>query len=308
MRRLRTASGALGLAIGLSTLQPAAALAEPEPIQVQVNDPRAFGYQVGDVVTRTIVIDVPRRLTLVPASLPSSGRVGAALELRRVADDSRWTWSGRRHTLRLDYQLFLAPAEPRLLNLPAFTLQFDGQPRPETWRIDHAPLSVAPLAPAEAPNRTGFGLLRPDLPPPLIDTTPERWRLMAYALLALAPIGTLLALFVGWPWWQRRQRPFASVQRRLTRLATDAPAADWLAAWRAVHSALNASAGHVLHAEVLDPFMAEQPRFASLRADLERFFDRSQALFFGAEPLHADDHAWLRAFCKRCADAERGLA
>jgi mxaA protein len=288
-------------------LQPAAVHAEPEPIRVQVNDPRAFGYQVGDVVTRTIVIDVPRRLALAPASLPSSGRVGAALELRRVTDESRWTGFGRRHTLRLDYQLFMAPAEPRLLNLPAFTLRFDGEPQPETWRIDHAPLSVAPLAPAEAPNRNGLGALRPDLAPPLIDTAPERRRLVAYALLALLPIAYLLALSVGWPWWQRRQRPFASLQRRLAGLATDAPDADWLAAWRAVHAALDASAGRVLHAAALAPFIAEQPRFAALRADLECFFDRSQALFFGGEAVRANDPAWLRAFCRRCADAERGL-
>jgi len=49
---------------------PRAAADEPVPLRVQVSDPRAYGYQVGDTALRRVTIDVPRRLRLDEASLP----------------------------------------------------------------------------------------------------------------------------------------------------------------------------------------------------------------------------------------------
>lgn len=296
----------LGLAWGVAAVSAAAT--ELEPIGVQITEPRAFGHMVGDVVTRRIVLDVPGRLKLVDGSLPTLGRVGQSFELRRVRHERDRTIAGVRHVLQLDYQVFRAPGEPRVLDLPSFVLRFEGQPRGEELRVDYAPVGVVPLAPVEPVLRAGFGTLRPDRPPSLADTSPERLRLMLYAALALGPLAYLAYVHVGWPWWRRRQRPFAIAQRQLADLPLDAPAERWLGAWRTLHAALDASAGRVVQADGIERFVVERPRFAALSSDFGRFFDRSQALFFRDSALVEADRRWLRDFCRRCFDVERGAA
>ncbi|WP_428418858.1 hypothetical protein [Methylibium sp.] len=296
----------LGLLIG--SCVAAAAAEDAAPIVVQVGDPRAFGHLVGDVLTRTVMLDVPNRLTLDDASVPIAGRIGHSFELRRVAQSWRPTLTGRRYTLVLDYQVFRAPNEPVVLDLPSFTLRFDGQPRGEELRIDFAPVGITPLAPLEAPLRAGLGNLRPDVPAPHVDTRPEQWRLGLYAVLALLPLAHLAMVYLGWPWWQRRQRPFARARRRLQGVPVAGPAGEWLDAWRALHAALDATASRVLHAGAVDRFVAERPAYAGVRGEMLQFFERSERFFFGGQvPLEAD-RLWLREFCRRCFDIERGLA
>ena len=298
---------ALGLVLSLLVAWPAAA-DEPVALRLQISDPRAFGHQVGDVVTRRIVIEVPRRLRLVEESLPTTGRVRQALELGRVRHDTRPTLQGTRHTLQLEYQIFHAPREPRVLDLPSFTLRFEGEPRAEEQRIDFAPIMVAPLTPQQPVLRAGLGTLRPDQPPLRIDARPERLRLAAYAVLALLPLSHLACVYLGAPWWHRRQRPFARVQRQVRALSLSAPAEEWQAAWRALHAALDTTAGEVLHAGALERFVDKHPRFILMRAELSEFFERSQALFFRSQPALEADRLWLRAFCARCFNIERGAA
>ena len=129
-------------------------------------DPRAFGYFVGDGVTRRIDVQVPTALQLDPESLPRAGRQGQALELRKVEWQRGGAWAPgdatQTATLTLDYQVFLAPREVRTLEMPPVLLRFTGGPRPQTLRIDAWPVTVAPLVPLEASPRHGLGDLRPD--------------------------------------------------------------------------------------------------------------------------------------------------
>lgn len=310
MAAWRTWAGRIGAIAGTVALLAGgpAARADDAPVVAQVSDPRAFGHQVGDVVQRRVVLDVPRRLTLAEGSLPALGRVGQSFELRRVGHTSQPTLGGRRHVLELDYQVFRAPVEPRVLDLPSFTLRFEGQPRGEELRIDFAPLVIAPLTPPEPVLRAGLGLLQPDVPPPPVDTAPQQRRLAAYALLALLPLAHLAAVYLGAPWWRRRQRPFARAARTVRGVPLEAPADAWLGAWRALHAALDATADQVQRLGSVDDFVAARPRYAALHADLQGFFERSERFFFGGQQPAAADRTWLREFARRCVDVERGAA
>ena len=279
------------------------AVAQDEP-PLAIDEPRAFGHSVGDVVTRRITLRMPASLRLDESTLPQPGRRGSALELRAV----RWSRAGERIEIGLDYQVFLAPREVRMLEMPPFHLRFDGAPRPQEVRIDAWPVVVAPLAPAEASPRHGLGELRPDIAPPAIDTWAVRARLAAYAVVAALGLGYLGWVYLAWPRWLRRQRPFAQAWAEVRGLTPASSAEQVRAAMRAVHEALNRSAGEVLFEPGVDRFVAAEPRYAALREDLRGFFGRSRAAFFGADAEAARDAAWLIAFCRRCRDAERGAA
>lgn len=273
---------------------------------VTVQEPRAFGYAVGDVVTRVVVVVVPWGVELDATSLPQGPRRGRAVELRQVSRRDFWQADGRRHELTLDYQVFLSPPELRTLELPPVMLRLKGLPRDEELRIDAWPLTVGPLAPVEARQREGLGELRPDAPPPLIDTSAARLRLLAYGAAMLLLLGYLAHVYVGLPWAARRRRPFALAWLALRGLPAPALADQRQAAYRRLHKALNQTAGQVVFEPGLERFLADHPQFTGLRDELLLFFQRSRQQFFAGAGTPVPDHdAWLLRLCRCCRDAER---
>ena len=272
------------------------------------SEPRAFGYQVGDVVSRTVTVHAPDGLTLDESSVPQPGARGRALELRSVARRSSAESGGRRHEMRLDYQVFLSPPQTRTLEMPAFMLRFQGQPRDQEVRIEAWPVTVSPLMPPEASPRRGLGELQPDTPPALIDTAAGRHRLVVYGGVMLSMIGYLAHVTIGLPWRARAHRPFTLAWRALRGLTLDSPEPQWREAIQRLHVALNRTAGEAVFEPGIDRFVAAQPRFGHLRDDLITFFQQSRRAFFEQDARARADRAWLIDFCRRCRDAERGSA
>ena len=303
--RLRALFAAIGVALCCLSSGAARAL---DTIELAVDEPRAFGHSVGDVLSRSVTIRVPKALRLDEASLPSIGRRGTALELRRVQWQRHGESGADRYELRLDYQLFLAPREVRMLEMPPLMLRFEGPPRAQEVRVDAWPVVAAPLGPIDASPRHGLGELRPDRAPPLIDTRAERWRVGSYAAVAALALGYLAWVYLAWPWWLQRHRPFGRAWPELRSLSTRSSLDEVQAAIRRLHEALNRTAGQVLFEHGVDRFVAAQPRFAPLQPDLASFFRRSREAFFAHDSEALRDTAWLVEFCRRCRNVERGAA
>ena len=56
--------------------------------------------------------------------------------------------------------------------------------------------------------------------------------------------------------------------------------------------------------------LAAKPGFAPIADEIERFFLLSRTVFFDASAragIEGEPLAWLRQFCRRCRDCERGL-
>ena len=296
-------AASLALAHTLAGAAPPAAL-----LTAMTSEPRAFGYHVGDVVSRTVTVYAPDGLVLDESSVPQPGARGNAIELRSVARSSTAESGGRRHELALEYQVFLSPPQARTLEMPAFTLRFQGQPRAQEIRIEAWPVTVAPLVPVEVSPRNGLGEWQPDTPPPLIDTAAARNRLIAYGGVLLLLLGYLAYAYLGLPWWSRAHRPFTLAWRALRGMTPASSELQWREAFQRLHGALNGTAGEVVFEQGIDRFVSAQPRFQYLRDDLVRFFQQSRREFFAEGGQGAADRPWLIEFCRRCRDAERGAA
>lgn len=284
-----------------------AGAASAQGVRVQADEPRAYGYQVGDLVERHVVIQASPGWVLDAASLPQAGGRGRALELRAVQHTARAEGGGTRHDLRLQYQVFLAPAAVRTLETPTLKLRFQGAGRSEEARIEGVPVTVAPLVPAEVSPRRGLGELQPDAPVPQVPTAALRQRLGLLAVAALPLLALLGWLLIGPPWRAWRAQPFGRAWRQLRRLPAEPAAGDWQSACRTLHEALNRSAGEVLFERGVPAFVAARPAFAALHDDLQRFLRRSRAQFFGGAAREPGEAAWLVALARRCRDAERGM-
>jgi mxaA protein len=284
------------------------AAAAPAVLDARSDAPRAFGYTVGDVVSRRVALPVPPGLKLDEDSLPRPGARGRALELQRVVLQRSLT--GVPEALQLDYQVFLAPRELRVLEMPPIELRFDGLTpgqRPQTARVDAWPMMVGPVAPLEPPSREGLGEMRPDLEPPPLSTAAARTRFALELAAVLLLLGYLAQVYLVLPWTAQRRRPFGRAWAALHALPAQPDASQRRAAFERVHAALNETAGEVLFEPGLDAFVARQPRFAPLRDELARFFADSRAEFF-AGGRDALDMRSLRALCQRLRDLERGAA
>ena len=268
-------------------------------------EPRAFGYQVGDVVQRRVTVQVPAGLSLDTSTLPRPGARGSALELRAVERKVQAAAGGQREEILLEYQVFLSPPAVRTLEMPSFTLRFEGTPRAEALRVDAWPVSVAPLVPTAVSPRRGLGELQPDVAPPLIDTNTLRQRLAASAALAMLALLYLTALYVAVPWWQRSRRPFARAWRQIGRLPDAANEDAWRDACKQMHKALDATAGEVLFERGVPVFLQRRPAFAALTDDIHRFLQLSRREFFAGGARDAGAATWLREFSRRCRNAER---
>lgn len=278
------------------------------PRLVETVDARAFGYQVGDIVQRHVAVDAPDGWRLDDASLPRPGGRGQALELRRVTSAVARESGGRRHELTLEYQVFLAPKAVRTIEIPAFRLHFDAASRSEEVLVEAWPVTVAPLVPIEVSPRRGLGELQPDSAPPPIDTGALHLRLVAWAVMATLLLAWLAVATLGPPWRAARRRPFGQAWRQLRRLPDHPPQDQWRAACRRLHEALNRCAGEVVFEHGLERFVAAQPSFAGLRDELARFLRLTRREFFDDAARSPPDAAWLVELCRRCRDAERGLA
>jgi mxaA protein len=100
--------------------------------------------------------------------------------------------------------------------------------------------------------------------------------------------------------------PFARAYRDLKKLPATAEGLSQGVA--RLHQAFNATAGN----SVFDAttFLARKPGFAPLGQELGQFFGLSRTVFFEPSAPHGiagDATAWLRKFCRRCRDCERGL-
>jgi mxaA protein len=285
-------SAAAVLALFLCGPQIALSTEEPALPEAKVQQPRAFGYVLGDVITQRVLLEsagTPFQL----AKMPGTQRVGIWLERRGLrvepdVDDKRW--------LIVEYQLINAPRILTTITVPPLLLESSDKTRllvPE-WSV-----SVSPLTPqSSAFDTAGMGQLRPDRPAALIQTAPIK-RQVWIGFLALA---VTVAAWAGWTVWRNRlaalNQPFARAWYEMRRLDSASPQA-----WQTLHRAFDRTAGRVMHAETLPLLFDEAPHLQPLRTRIEEFFAASSERFFGAGTQSAT--VSIHALCDELQRLER---
>jgi mxaA protein len=275
-----------------------AALAAPVgAAQLDTVEPRPFGYTVGDVLERQLLVDPSREGKLDPASLPRPGRYGRWFQLRSVTPAAGG--------VRLDYQIVNTPAQPDRENLPSLSVRVigpDGSARDaQVGPFTVAMAPVVQFGPAEIVQADN---VRPEMNPRPIDTSGARRRVFAYTALLIALIvlqlAPALARRVGW----RQAGPFARALRALRRrrLRGD-DVATRSDALRRLHQALDEATGSTLALDNVERLLVVQPWLAPARAGVEALLAQSRATFFGDAP--PPSRANLHALAAQLADLER---
>ena len=285
-------------------------------VSIQIVDPvKDVGYTVGDVLQRQITLTIKKPYYLVEESLPIIGfektyrgqPIGVNLAgLKHTKKDE-----GEQivHHLTLDYQIFTSSVVAKRAAVLAEYVRLVNTSdkddlvkyRIPMWEFVISPLSVFGQIKVEDDMSQFRG-------PLLMDASKEKMRLKTLlVLLALSLIGLLYILGKN-AWLPRMGGPFAKTFRNIKK--QDNTPDGVKSAVSSMHAALNTSAGNSLFMNNLDEFLAKKPAFNAIKSEINQFFDLSRQVFFEPNAKHdvgAEPVTWLKQFCRRCRDCERGL-
>lgn len=280
-------------------------------VSVRTIEPkRDVGYTVGDILERTVILEAKKPYQLLETSLPIAGNdkkrrgKGSGIEVREVRLEKSTRLDKTIYTLHLSYQVFTNNIVAKPAILPAEMVKFGGdgknfEIRIPSWSYRISPLAVYGSVVVER-DMSGFrGPLK-------LDAARHYQGLWAaLAVLGLSLLGLLYVLGTS-SWLPRMGGPFARAYRDLRKLpATPEGLSQGVTR---LHQALNTTAGN----SVFDTagLLKRKPGFAPVAPELEQFFGLSRTVFFEPAAAHGitgEPMAWLRQFCRRCRDCERGL-
>lgn len=301
-RRLRELLLAAVLALGALP-----AVAAEAVLRHRVEEPRAFGHTLGDLLQRRLTLEVAAPWVLDETALPKAGRIGLWLEQRAPLVQSGRSGGLVRYTLDFGYQLINSPREVTTLLLPEITLQFSSEAGASAFVLPEAPFTAGPLTPETILARGPLEEMQPDIAPWPLDTAGMGARLAGYGVVAATLLAWLGYRLWGVPWLARSRGPFARALPDLKRLAHGGAEAAPRALKR-LHRAFDETAGRAVFAEQQGAFLAAHPRFAPQAEAIARFFELSRQTFFVGAPVTGDPLPWLLQLCRDCRAIERGLA
>lgn len=257
--------------------------AAAEVRSVRMIEPRPFGYFLGDTLQRTVEIETGLEDEIVPASLPRVGPSNYWLELRGIEQHAVRRGDARVHILKLTYQMFYAPIDPRKQTIPAVEIAVRGAGGTATATIPAFTFLMSPLREIfpEKSGETAETFLRPDYPNGLRRSGATRTFALIMAALSLGLLALLARELAWWPFHRRPARPFSRATREIGRALAQGGSEGYRAALLALHRAFDAAAGRRLMAADVDAFLGTHPEHGDACMAVDRFFRASHAVFFG---------------------------
>jgi len=297
----RCASRAICCALLAGLLaSPVAPLQAQSPVVAELNitQPRPFGYVLGDIVERDVTLALQLPYTLDPTA--PTAPPPANFWLERLEPQISVVHGPRTTTYTIAFRYQVTNFDPGITDVPVSHENLlyhepngnTGQILVPAARVNLLPLlsqSAAEPQPNDRPQPRSFE-----------PTRALGWGLLlAGALLALAQLN--FDLFTP-----SAVRPFRRACKQLRRLRAGTRASDYENALRVVHAAFNLTAGRTVFMESLERFFTEHARFVSEREPIEHFFSASRRFFYEQATAERAEIGALETLCRRCRDLERG--
>lgn len=282
-------------------INPAAQAADATILRLH-NPPQASGIQIGDVLQRTLTVELAQPYQISKTALPVKGTRTDGIELVGMNVGSTEHGKNSVYEITLSYQVFAAASSPKVMQLPKQSFAVTGGQKAlsvslPAWGFWFSPLvATTDIAGAKAN-------LQPSQPPLLVDASPHRIKLFMFAGLFLVSLIGLVYINADKRWLPFMGGPFARAHRKIKRLPINSP--QQKQALFHLHNAFNQTFGATLFAKNLHQFLAEHPNFGRLTNDIQAFFETSnRALFAG----HSEDVVSVKdllALSKHLRDSER---
>ena len=270
--------------------------------------PRNFGYLIGDIVKRTIVLEIDHPHMLDQKQIPELGKINRWLELRKNNLKINKHKNFSRYELELEYQIFNSEPGHAEIFLPGFDLIVTTSERTLPMVFHDRSIRMMSVTEDDPSRSLEFLDLQPPISPQQVSES-SSWLKLSFALFGIClSLLFLIYIYAVLPWVGKLHGPFAQAVRKLRGLRKVADTKnDSHKALKHIHAAFNQTYGKVLLHDDLEIFFQKQPAFRKLRSELTDLFSHSRAVFFD-EPKTSE---WtineLLNICRQCRDIERGL-
>jgi mxaA protein len=304
--------GATALLTGLlstSFILHAAEEAATASIIALTNPAQTFGVQIGDKLSRKVVLEVPAPLKIADTAFPKKGSKNNGVELVEVGIAAEQQKTLTRYTVNLTYQTFANPGKPQVMYLPVEKFSLSGGAKPEvleipTWSFWFSPIVAGNITTAEKN-------IQPEAMPPLLDISGHKTRLAAFSTLLAVSLLALLYLNADGNWLPFMGGAFARAHRQLKRLAKSKGTKTSVEEKQAlvyIHQAFNQHLGANMFARDIEPFIAKRSSFKKMKAEIAQFFDQSNQALYAIEPRDSQKTIMdLVRLSKQLRDCERGV-
>ncbi|HSI46261.1 MAG TPA: hypothetical protein VK950_08780 [Methylophilus sp.] len=280
-----------------------------KPVLNVTNPSSTYGVHIGDVLSRTVVVDAPTALTLAENALPKKGSKHDGIELVEVALQSQPRSGHTQYTLQLRYQVFAVSNDPSVMHLPAEKLTFTGAAASTVevpaWGFWFSPLVTGGTA-------TARKNILPEFKTPLIDSRADQQRLGLFLTLLIASLAALLYINADGHWLPFMGGAFARAHRQLKRLAKSSrpkTAVEEKKALVYLHQAFNQHYGANIFARDVEEFVSLRPSFKGMQPEITQFFEASNQSLYDVKSRDSRQViAQLVQLSKQLRDCERGVA
>ncbi|MDP1765309.1 MAG: hypothetical protein Q8K83_00255 [Methylotenera sp.] len=309
--------GAMVLLAGLfssSLVLHAAEEAKTAKIISLTNPAQTYGVQIGDKLSRKIVLEVPLPFKIAESAFPKKGSKNNGVELVEVSVVTDQQKENSRYTVNLSYQTFANPRKPTVMQLPAEKLSLTGGAKTEilevpAWNFWLSPIVTGGIETAEKN-------IQPEVMPPLVDVRAHKTRLAVFASLLAVSLLALLYLNADGNWLPFMGGAFAKAHRQLKRLAKSSGAKTAVEEASAIekralvyiHQAFNQHFGANMFARDIELFVAKRSSFKKMQAEIAQFFDESNQSLYAVAPRDSQKIiANLVQLSKQLRACERGV-
>ena len=273
------------------------------------NPAQTYGVQIGDKLSRKVVLEVPLPFKIAESAFPKKGSKNNGVELVEVSVVTDQQKENSRYTINLSYQTFANPGKPTVMQLPAEKLRLTGGAKAEilevpAWNFWFSPIVTGGIETAEKN-------IQPEAMPPLVEASAHKSRLVMFASLLAASLLALLYLNADGNWLPFMGGAFAKAHRQLKRLAKSSGAKTAVEEKQAlvyIHQAFNQHFGANMFARDIEPFVAKRASFKKMQAEIAQFFDASNQSLYAVEPRDSQKIiADLVQLSKELRACERGV-
>lgn len=273
------------------------------------NPTNTFGVQIGDKLSRKVVLQVPVPLNFAESAFPKKGSKTNGVELVDVSVVTKQQKALTQYTLYLSYQSFTSPNKPAVMQLPAEKLVLAGGAKIETLEVPAWGFWLSPIVTGNID--TAQKNIQPEAMPPLVEISTHKTRLAEFASILAASLLVLLYMNADGNWLPFMGGAFAKTHRQLKRLAKSPAvksAAEEKQALVYVHQAFNQHYGANMFARDIEHFINLRPSFKKMKAEIAQFFNESNQSLYAVEPRNSKKIiSDLAQLSKQLRDCERGI-
>lgn len=273
------------------------------------NPSENYGINVGDRLTRTMLLSVPAPYQLPKTAFPKKRSETKGIQLVDINIETEKRKALTLYTVTLAYQAFVKHKQPTIMQLPKITLIPTGGDTSlsitvPAWQFWFSPLAVSTF------GTTGKAL-QADIQPPLLNAQTHKTGLIALLSLAVASLLALLYMNADGRWLPFMGGAFAQSHRQIKKLSKAKGIKTQREEKQAlvfIHQAFNQHFGANIFARDIERFVGMRPSFAKMRTDIEAFFNFSNHSLYSTEPRDSAkviDN--LVQLSKQLRNSERGV-